>query len=236
MKQPMVVGNKGEIGRFILDGLLRIMPKAMDVWCVDINENEKEVLDRIKVADVIFVCVPMQDTLKWLLKYKIALKGKIILEQCSLKSWLFKNEKLDDLDIRSMHILFRPSQTPNLDDRNVALFKNQFNDIPAIIMPIDIIKITQGKIVWYENVKEHDKDMAIQQALLHRTILVLDKILKTCNGSTFISKRLNELADRIKKGNADLYSMIQDNEQLPKKIEWIKKELDSFDIKKFMLV
>jgi len=31
MKRPLVVGYKGEIGSFILNGLLRIMPKALDI-------------------------------------------------------------------------------------------------------------------------------------------------------------------------------------------------------------
>ena len=123
MKQPLVVGYKGEIGSFILNGLLRIMPKALDIWCVDINETYEETIQRIQIADVIFLCVPLQDTEAWLLKHKEQLSGKKIIEQCSLKEWIYENQKLRDLNIMSMHILFRPSQTPNLEDRNVGSLK-----------------------------------------------------------------------------------------------------------------
>ena len=61
-KNPLVVGYKGEIGSFILQGLLKTMPKAKDIWCFDINETEKDKIARIKKADYIFLCVPLQDT------------------------------------------------------------------------------------------------------------------------------------------------------------------------------
>jgi hypothetical protein len=66
MKQPLVIGYKGEVGSFVLGGLLRIMPKALDIWCVDVNETKREVEQRIKISDVIFLCVPLQMTLEWL--------------------------------------------------------------------------------------------------------------------------------------------------------------------------
>jgi prephenate dehydrogenase len=84
MKQPLVIGYKGEIGSFILGGLLRLMPKALDIWCTDINETDEEVANRIKVSDVIFLCVPLQLTMSWILKHKLLLKDKILIEQCSL--------------------------------------------------------------------------------------------------------------------------------------------------------
>ena len=66
MKQPLVIGYKGEIGLFILMGLIKIMAKALDIWCVDINETKEEVEQRIKIADTIFLCVPLETTLEWL--------------------------------------------------------------------------------------------------------------------------------------------------------------------------
>ena len=38
-KSPLVVGYKGEIGSFILQGLLRTMPKALDILCYDILDT-----------------------------------------------------------------------------------------------------------------------------------------------------------------------------------------------------
>jgi prephenate dehydrogenase len=226
MKHPLVIGNKGEIGSFILNGLLRIMLKALDIWCTDIHETDEEVADRIKVSDVIFLCVPLQSTMSWLLKHKQLLKDKILIEQCSLKEWLYNNELIRGIDIRSMHVLFRPSQTQNLEDRAVALFKGQFDGKMVEI----IQKITQSKIVWYNDAKQHDKEMAIQQALLHRTILVLARQLSKCNGSTYISKKVLELDTRIRQGNKDLYQLIQENKYLPEALNRLKTDFDEFNL------
>lgn len=230
MKQPLVIGYKGEIGSFILNGLLRIMPKASDIWCVDVNNTDDEVKQRIKVSDVIFLCIPLQITIEWLLKHKILLKDKIIIEQCSLKEWIYKDDRISDLNIKSMHILFRPSQTPNLKDRKVALFLNQVDKQTVK----DIANITQSEIIWFKDAKIHDKFMAVQQALVHRTLLILGKMLMQYSGSsTYVSSKVIELRDRILKGNVDLYNIIQGNEHLPEIVEQFKKDFDEFDIKKY---
>jgi prephenate dehydrogenase len=126
-----------------------------------------------------------------------------------------------------MHILFRPSQTPNLEDRAVALFKDQFNSL----MIQEIEKITQSKIVWYKDAVEHDKEMAVQQSLLHRTLLILGKQLRECNGSTYISKKVLELDSRIRQGNKDLYQLIQENKYLPEALKRLKTDFDEFNLK-----
>jgi len=234
MKKPLVVGNKGEIGRCILNGLLEKMPKALSILCFDINETKAEVRARIKRSDVIFLCVPIRDTVSWLIDHKLLLKGKVIFEQASLKEWIYKaierDKGLSCLDIRSMHILFRPSQTPNLDDRRVGLFKNQFNDIPTAVMPSDIAGITHAKVVWYANAEEHDREMAVQQALLHRTLLSVGEMISTCNGRTYISQKVAELCDRIKAGDKELYRFIQQNEYVSCALKRLSYKLENFDI------
>ena len=225
MKKPMVVGYKGEIGSFILGGLLRVMPKALDIWCTDINETDDEVTNRIKISDVIFLCIPLQSTTDWLLKYKPLLINKIIMEQCSLKEWLYNNQSLKNLNIKSMHVLFRPSQTP-IQDRSVGLFTGQLDQESSAM----IADITQSKIVWYKDAVEHDKEMAIQQSLLHRTLLILGQLLKDCNGSTYVSKKVLELESRIKQGNKDLYKLIQDNKYLPEILDKFKDSFDHFNL------
>jgi prephenate dehydrogenase len=147
MNQIMVVGYKGEIGSFILNGLLRVMPKALNIWCVDINETEEETIERIRISDTIFLCIPMEKTIDWLMAHKELLKGKVVVEQCSLKEWVYNEEMLKELDIRSMHVLFRPSQTPDKKDRKVALFNGQFD----LEMAKKIGEITGSEIVWFEN-------------------------------------------------------------------------------------
>ena len=228
INKPLVVGYKGEIGSFILNGLLKVMPKALDIWCVDVNENQSEVINRIQMSDTIFLCVPILKTTEWLLNFKVLLQDKIIIEQTSLKGWTVNN-KLDGLDIRSMHILFRPSQTPNTHDRKVALINSQFDSNASE----KISKITCSDIVWFENIEEHDKEMAIQQALVHRTLLVLGNALKNCHGSTYISQKVIELCNRIKNGDLALYKAIQENEHLDKHLDKFINRFKEFDIEDY---
>jgi prephenate dehydrogenase len=223
------VGYKGEIGSFILNGLLRVMPKALNIWCVDVNETEEEVIERIKVSDTVFLCIPMSKTVDWLMIHKGLLRGKVIVEQCSLKEWVYNEGSLKELDIRSMHVLFRPSQTPDKKDRKVALFKGQFDEE----MAKKIQNITGSEIVWFENAEEHDKEMAITQALTHRTLLLLGDALKRCHGSTYISKEVVELSDRIKQGDLSLYKSIQENRHLKEHLEKMIDGLENFKIEDY---
>lgn len=231
---PLVVGYKGEIGSWILQGLLSLMPKALNIWCFDINETEKEKIERIKKSDIIFLCVPMQDTIDWLIKYKKYLKGKIIVEQCSLKGFLHKTKKLkigpvfnkSDFILLSMHILFRPSATPNRDDRRVAIIEDyRWDEF------IDDIKIITGtkNLVYFKTWEDHDRAMAYNQALVHRILLALGDCLSGVPGETYISQKVKELIKRIESGNKILYSLIQQNEFLPKKLEEFNDNLANFN-------
>jgi len=227
--KPMVVGYKGEIGSFILNGLLRTMPKALDIMCVDINETEDEVVERIEKSSLIFLCVPMFQTGVWIKKYRHLIENKTVVEQCSLKEWLFQGNT--NLDIISMHILFKPSQTPNLEDRTVAIIQ----PFPLYLVPL-IECITQANIIVYSNVKEHDMEMATQQALVHRTLLVLgDIIAKNGKGETYIGKKVLELKKRIMKGDKELYKAIQDNRHLSEPLKKMEKGLAQFDIDNYFI-
>lgn len=226
---PLVVGYKGEIGLFILNGLLRIMPKALNIWCFDINETEEEKIERIKKADYIFLCVPIQDTVRWLLKYKHYLKDKIIVEQCSLKMFL-NVPQLEDLKILSMHILFRPSATPNIKDRNCVVLQDN-----CTIEFIDKMKeVLQSKVTLVDwDYKAHDTRMAFKQALAHRVLMVLDETIGE-EDSTYITKKVHELVERIKLGDKTLYSIIQDNKFLDEALQKFDELLKTFDLSKYM--
>lgn len=231
MKQQTmcIAAYKGEIGSFLLGGLLRVLPKALDIFCFDINETEEEKTHRLKISDIVFLCVPLKETLPWLIKYQDILVGKIIIEQCSLKEPLFESYVSKKLNVRSMHILFRPSQTPSLQDRRVGLFEGQFDKELVEL----IAQITQAQIVWFANAAEHDKEMAIQQALLHRTILILGDMFDKCHGSTYVSKKVLELRDRIKGGSKDLYKDIQGNRYLGEQIENLSRKLLTFNLDEY---
>lgn len=235
-KSPLVVGYKGEIGSFILSGLLHAMPKACNILCFDINETEHEKISRIKKADTIFLCVPIQNTIEWLLKYKKYLKGKIIIEQCSLKSFIYENYRFEDLNIKSMHILFRPSGTYNKEDKRVGLLLSQDyvdEDDPRLSdLAKAIREITDSKIIWFKDYKSHDEEMAKEQALVHRVILILDSAIM---GRTYISAKIKELAERIKSGDINLYNFIQENKELGHTLKTFNKCLKDFNLNRYIV-
>lgn len=244
-KSPLVVGYKGEIGSFILQGLLRIMPKALYIWCYDINETEKERKERIKKADVIFLCVPIQDTIDWLIKYQKLLTGKTVIEQCSLKSFLYDSKRMPvvkgtfavSYNLLSMHILFRPSSTPNKENRRVAIIdRKHWKECLGYSHRRILEIITDSKIVYFDDIKHHDIVMAFNQALLHRLILVAGKMLGDLPGETYVTQKIKELYSRIKKGNPDLYAFIQKNKYLPEILVNFEREFRNFNIKKEMSV
>ncbi len=230
IKSPLVVGYKGEIGSFILQGLLRTMPKALNIWCYDINENESECIDRINKSNTIFLCVPIQDTIKWFKKHRNLLKNKTVIEQCSLKTFLYegKNKWIsssNDFSLLSMHILFRPSVTALTEKRNVIIL----NHYDWRVIEYDIEQITQAKIIKLNNHILHDKTMAIQQALVHRVLLTLNDVIHM-PVKTYIGNKVEELGDRIKKGDPVLYGIIQRNKYLKEIINTFNKKLDNFKI------
>ena len=221
MKAPLVIGYKGEIGSFILQGLLRTMPKASNIWCYDINETEQERVNRIKKADVIFLCIPLEITSCWFDVYRKLLKDKTIIEQCSLKEMIKIKHK--DFKLLSMHILFRPSATFNKKDRSVLLI-DQEQWSKELVQSIK--DITDSEICWIDSCKKHDESMAYEQALIHRVILSLASVTE---GKTYIGKRIFELRDRIKNGDPKLYKMIQGNKHLPKAVKEFNKNLKNFN-------
>lgn len=243
MLNPLVIGYKGEIGSFILQGLLKVMPKASNIWCVDIGDSKEEILKRIRKSDVIFLCVPLQFTVQWFLDWGSELKGKIVIEQTSLKSILFNNpkfkklNKIYNINILSMHILFRPSVTPDLNDRRILLINESawssgegWEPAEKVIDISMIERITTSIGYFCDSIDSHDSDMAIKQALVHRVILSLDNLLRDGNINTYIGCRVNDLASRIARGDKELYKIIQTNPNLEKVIQKFKKSLDKFTI------
>jgi len=214
VKSPLVVGYKGEIGSFLLHGLLRVMSKALNIWCVDISESQREVKERIRKSDVIFLCVPLGKTVEWVKKHKSLLRNKIIVEQTSVKEPIIK--KLSGFNILSMHILFRPSATSLTAERQVALVISK--EWPySIVQCIELI--TQGQLVIYDSIEAHDRSMANQQAIPHQVILKLDKMMELDTeirhgGRTYIGWQIRKLAKRIQAGDKELYKAIQRNKYI----------------------
>lgn len=232
-KAPLVVGYKGEIGSFLLQGLLRIMPKASDIWCYDKEATAGEAFDRLEKADVVFLCVPIQETASWIQKHHHQFwkreHSKVLIEQTSLKDPLRKEFR--DLPILSMHVLFRPSATPNPQDRCIALIQHPLWKTYAPL----IQQMTQASLIYYNSIQEHDREMALQQALTHRLILILNSLYERQRlpiGKTYISQQVQALAHRIQQGDRVLYQTIQSNRFLSQALRALEKQLRQFDITK----
>ncbi len=239
MKSPLVVGYKGEIGRFILQGLLYMAPKANNIWCVDVNDSDTDISERIAKSDTIFLCVPMKETVGWLRKWRTQLKDKLIVEQTSLKSVLYDNawfkKNSQHFNILSMHILFKPSATPDPQDRMTILIEKEKWDDNSGVLGFNLANTIQllcnSCISCYRFWQEHDQAMAVHQALTHRVIINLDHAL-TQQGSnvTYLGQQVRLLANRIKAGNAEMYKTIQSNPAAKKVVKQFQTDLKGFKL------
>lgn len=235
MRNPLVIGYKGEIGSYILQGLLSCMPKASNIWCVDVNSDEQEVKSRIDIADVIFLCVPIDKTIEFFNEYRFFLRGKIVIEQTSVKLWVtgMKDElkQTYGCDLVSMHILFRPSSTPDRKDHYIAVVGSR--QTPGLTYAKNFIdQALKAKLVYIMTIDEHETMMACQQALVHRVLLVLDECLRSEFPGTYISRRVRELANRISQGDPILYSMIQENPKLKLQLDNFNRKMREFRVNK----
>lgn len=229
-KNPLVVGYKGEIGSFILQGLLKSMPKALNIWAFDVNESAREKAARIRKSDFIFLCLPLQDTRKWLLHHKHSLKGKVVVEQCSLKEPL---DEFSGVHFIHMHILFRPSATPNRSDRCILILagRNGRRNFAFGVLMARILDSEVKVVNW--STWDHDRRMAMNQAVMHRILLTLDSLADR-DAPTFITKKVQELADRIKKGDPALYKLIQENDSTHRAVQEFEARLENFSIEKYL--
>lgn len=229
MKNPCVVGYRGQIGRFVLDGLLQYMPKANQILCFDVNETEEECIDRIEKSDFIFLCIPFLETAEWLKKYEVHLLDKIIVEQCSLKNEIYK--KFKHLKFIGMHFLFRPEGTPP-DDRRCVLIKETM--APGVsehwVHFYNLLdKIWKCRIILLSK-DDHDSFMAFEQALVHRVVLNLARMIEFTDATTYIGGEIIKLANRIKSGDKELYKAMQKNPLTNIVLKDFKDQLREFKI------
>lgn len=233
-RAPMVVGYKGEIGRFILSGLLEHLPKANDIHCTDVSNSDEDVIERLDKAHFVFLCVPIQETAAWLRRFGPHLQGKTVVEQCSVKGFLYEDSAFDDLNLLSMHLLFRPSGTP-VAERKGLVFSMRHSAEEIEKFRAEIQETLQTPISLLTPTDEpayvvHDRIMARQQALIHRVLLVLSESLGDESMRTFVGSRVCELADRVRAGDPSLYRIIQQSRYLPDEIAEFESRLRAFTV------
>ena len=137
-----------------------------------------------------------------------------------------------------MHLLFRPSGTPNIDDRKCILLSKPLkqrakfflSDSEITFFIDDTESIVQSEIILNIEQDEHDELMARQMSLVHRVLLTLSECISDRDYNTYIGKRVNELADRIKQGDKKMYEAIQKNKNLSEHLKDFNRELKNFRI------
>ena len=215
MKKYCVAGYRGIIGSYILRGLLKHLPVAVDIQCFDIYDTEEDKLKRIKESDVIFNCVSFNHTMPFLEKYKEQLKGKIVVDQTSWKSEVYAwSKKNYDVKVYFMHILYNPETTPR-EDRQVVFFGNHmyhnWNDIFDTNIVSFISKGLEAFSIEIDealdiSISDHDKLMAHQQPefydMINNFIEQSWKIGADYETRNF--KELIKIRNRIKKMKPDL--------------------------------
>jgi prephenate dehydrogenase len=225
---PLVVGYKGEIGRFILGCLLEEMPKANDILCVDVNNSDADVIERLQKTDCIYLCVPLHKTAEWLRKYSASIGAKLVIEQSSVKGFLYQDPAFAGLKFLSMHLLFRPSATA-VADRRALLFSDRLEPAAVNNFADYATRAFQTSIRVIESTGKthevHDEMMATQQALVHKVVLALADSLGDSSSQTYVGQRVCELAERINAGDQTMYRLIQENPFAEGKVAAFRKRL-----------
>ena len=243
MKNPLVVGYRGEIGSYILKGLIDFLPSAIPIMCVDVHDKKEQVRQRILEADVIFLCINLKNTPDWIDELCVELKDKVVIEQTSLKSTIFSIEYMNKLitkyniQMHSMHILFRPSITDNIKDRVILLLGDKEFWCTRDLTYFFNKGLDVDHFAYIDAWQNHDEEMARQQALVHRVILTLGEVVSEglhYEKNTYVSREVLRLAQRIKSGDAELYALIKSNPGLPDLLKDFSSKLQTFDIKKHM--
>ncbi len=163
----------GNFGKF----MAKHLKTKAEVFVFDILDREKEAkalgislvsFDEAVSKGIVIICVPMQDFESVLDKMKDKLRpGSLVLDVCSLKMFscrLMEKVLPRTVDIIGTHPLFGPQSAPSsLTSMRIAL-------TPIRGLRIEKVKLfceSLGLEVFITTPEEHDKQMALSQALTH---------------------------------------------------------------------
>jgi prephenate dehydrogenase len=90
------------------------------------------------------------------------------------------------------------------------------------------------QLVYFKTWKAHDEEMALQQAVVHRVILTLGKMVDASPCTTYVGKQICNLRLRIQQGDYGLYKIIQENPYLSEKLCDFGGNLSHFHLEKHM--
>jgi len=218
MKNKIGIIGFGRFGQF----MAKHLKKKADVIVtdeIDLRTKAKEFgvifssLDNVLRQRIIILAVPMESLKEILNKIKKkVLPGSLVLDVCSLKMFsakLMKQILPKDVEIIGTHPLFGPQSAPG----SIAGMKIALCDINAKKNTMAKVKIfceNLGLKVFTTTPEEHDRQMAVSQALTHFIGQVAKKMnLKRVELSTKTFDDLMNIIDIIKNDTPALFENMQ---------------------------
>ena len=209
----------GNFGKFIVKHLTLA---GLDLTVTDVIDKTKEAkeigakfvsIDEACKSSIIILAVPMESLEEILHNIKSKLTPKtIVLDVCSLK--MFSSEAMKrilprEVEIIGTHPLFGPqSAKDSINGMNIALCKVRCKEATFCSLVEFCKKLNLKTIV--TTPEEHDKQMAISQALTHFICKTLNEIkINRIEMSTRTFDKLIEITDIIKNDTPALFNNMQ---------------------------
>lgn len=190
MQRVAIVGAAGKMGSWFTDYFAQ---RGLDVSAYDINKKmlktsskvkaQKSLLQCVKDADLVLVCVPVQNTP---LAIKECIKnmkdGAIIAEISSVKSKTFAALKKIPINILPLciHPMFGPGASKNVEAR--VLLVPVRNEKIELKIANEIFE--NANLMVLPNARQHDKSIAIVLGLTYFANMVFAKVMSSGNMST----------------------------------------------------
>jgi prephenate dehydrogenase len=236
-----VVGAAGKMGSWFTRYFAQ---RGLDVSAYDINQKMLKTSSKVKVqkslhrcvqdADLVLVCVPVQNTPQVIKECIKNMKdGGIIAEISSVKSKTFAALKKIPINLRPLciHPMFGPGASKNVETR-VLLIPVRNKKIELKIAN-EIFENANVKV--FPNARQHDKSIAVVLGLTYFANMVFAKVissgnismLKQASGTTFGLQSL--IAESILTEEPDLViALISENVYAKKYIKQYLKEAAAF--------
>lgn len=217
-----IIGAKGRQGHFYRNLLGESVASCIDI------DNYDELNPGVKQADVIIITVPFDKVRDVILDLaKVVKKEQLVLNLSSLMEEHYNDMKKLECASAFLHGLFAP---------NVNSIKN----VSFVLVPVKknkkIVEFAnflreEGAKINEASAKEHDKSMALIQALSHFNSILLAKTLSSSNltqrdietYSTLFFRMYFDAISRIFSQSPEMYANLQFNNK------YFKEALDSYE-------
>ncbi len=235
-KKPTIgiIGGRGKMGGWLENFFIKLNLKVL-ISDFGTPLTNKELTQQ---SDIVIISVPILKVAKVVKEIKNSLKKDALLcDVTSLKVRPVEEMKRAKVNALGMHPLFGPL-TPNLEGQTIVFCHVKDNNWVKFL---ERIFVSQGAEIVEISPKEHDKQVAIIQALIHFTNISFARTLYAkkwrLNSSFFtpVFRLQTMILGRILGQKPEMLASIQmENPYFPKILTTFKKEVSELadDIKK----